>query len=214
MVNSKKLIAGLGVVAGLGVAMLPLTSYATEASEASGSAGLNQVVRAQVAQVFTIKVESNKTITAANSEALAISSSTNPNTELQHTITVTGNVYGGYELKLGAVDTTDLRFVRDSSKDFWVSDRYDSSVKIPTGTSIDGSTSAWGYKATNTATSGTPDYTGKSWTALSTTPAKIGENTANSFDDKTYVNYGISASESQAAGVYEGKVVYSAVSKI
>ena len=216
MVNSKNIIAGLGVVAGLGVAMLPLTSYATTATEATGSEGLTQTVRAEVAEVFTIKVESNNDFGAnAVDDGLALGTE-RTNTDLVHTITVTGNVYGGYDLKMGAVHSvlgTDLLFVKAAAQNFGTANRYDTNVKIATGTTIDGTVSNWGYKKT----AANSDTYGNTWTAVPGSLTSIGEN-ANSanakFNDVYKVNFGIAASENQPAGVYEGQVTYSATSKI
>ena len=217
MVNSKKLIAGLGVVAGLGVAMLPLTSYATvDAGEATGSEGLSQAIRATVAQVFSIKVESNVDIASNNTTAVALGDA-RLSTELIHTVQVVGNVYGGYDLTMNAnheVFGTDLLFVKASGQEFGTAARYDSNVKISTGTDIDNSHSNWAFKKADKPDSGDPTY--GNWTAIAATnnlKSNVNENNGK-FDDTVLVNFGISANENQPAGTYEGQVVYKATSKI
>ncbi|MBQ7802750.1 hypothetical protein IJ380_02735 [Candidatus Saccharibacteria bacterium] len=219
MVNSKKLIAGLGVVAGLGVAMLPLTSYAVDATEvASGSDGLTHVVRATVASVFTIKVNSNMDIQENNTTAVALGDTRLNTSALKHTIQVVGNVYGGYDLTMSPASEvlgTDLLFVKDSSKTFGTTDRYDANVKIATGTDIDGSHSNWAFKKAEKTQAGAEGTYGD-WTAIAAnTNLKSNLNTENGkFDDTVYVQFGISAAEGQPAGTYEGQVVYKATSKI
>ena len=216
MVNSKKLIAGLGVVAGLGVAMLPLTSYATDAagSTPSTDTGATQTIRAEVAPTFTLTVTSNKAIAAAKAtdDALAITAASGINEELIHTVKVTGNIYGGYVLKMGALDSTDLKFVKDVSQDFGNANRYDSTVKIPTGTTVAKGTSAWGYKKKINEGSYDSAYNALTLSSAAT-ELYVNENTANSkFDDTVLVQFGISVDENQPAGVYEGQVVYTATS--
>ena len=206
MVKSKNIIAGLGVVAGLGMALLPLGAFA--ADEQTNS----QVIRARVAEEFILTVTPSTTIAADKAVADALSVPKGGiNETLTHDVEVKGNLYKGYDLTVAAVDTTDLRFVKDATKDFWSADRYNDSVKIPTGTGVAEGTSAWGYKKSETANSFTGDYI-----ALTTNDAnlKTNANPMASFDDHVYLQYGISVADTQAAGVYEGKVIYKATPKI
>ena len=208
MVNSKKVIASLGVVAGLGASLLPLTTYAADPQE------VNHVVRTPVAEGFTLTVTSNTEIEEDNTTSLDVDKAT-VNTTLVHTANVKGNLYGGYNLKLSSASaSTDLVFVKDSSKDFGTAARYNTDIKIPTGTTIAAGTSAWGYKYSETAGS----YTGN-WNTIKASGSgdtlKTNTNSSNgSFDDTVYVNFGISASEDQVAGMYEGEVKYVATPEI
>ncbi|MBR3257263.1 hypothetical protein IKG02_03185 [Candidatus Saccharibacteria bacterium] len=208
MVNSKQVIASLGVVAGLGASLMPLTTYAADPQE------VTHVVRTTVAEVFTLTVDSNTEIEKDNTTSLDVDKAT-VNTTLVHTANVKGNLYGGYNLKLSSASaSTDLVFVKDSSKAFGNADRYDTNIKIPTGTGVAAGTSAWAYKSSETAGSFTGD-----WTTIKASGSgdtlKTNTNASNgSFDDKVYVNFGISASESQIAGMYEGEVKYVATPQI
>ncbi len=206
MVNSKKVIATLGVVAGLGTSVLPLASYATDPAD------VTKTIRATVNEYFTLSVDSN---TDMESETGTVTLDVNDtDSSLIHTVNVTGNVYGGYDLKLGSkTSSTSLLFVADKTKAVGVAERYNSSINIPSSTSVAAGTSAWGYK-----TSGTQTFSGD-WVTIKASGSEdtiyTNENTSNSsFNDTRYVNYGISTSASQAAGVYEGQVVYSATARI
>ena len=218
MVNSKKVIAGLGVVAGLGVAMLPLTSYA----DAENPQTDTQVIRATVAQVFELDVTPNKTITKTNiAQTLAIDKDT-ADTTLEHVVKVSGNAYSGYTLTMGSNNAYDsLRLVVDATKDFGADARYNANINIPAGTSVAAGTSSWAYRSSEealaTAASGIEgDYTNATWTKVKANTAtadtlKTNTNTSHTaFEDTVYVNFGVATSEQQAAGVYEGEVIYTA----
>jgi len=207
MINSKKVIAGLGVVAGLGVAMLPLASYAAEAK--SGE----QVVRAQIDEVFTMTVTSSVDIKSNNTTAVTLNKNS-INNELIHTIEVAGNIYGGYDLTMSSSTAeTSLLYVKDSSKEFGTAARYDSDTKIETKTGVAVGTSAWAYK--KKVNGGSYDSTYNTIKAVSSPDALYtNTNAAGSFDDTVLVQFGISTAEAQAAGSYEGQVIYKATPKI
>lgn len=218
MVKSKNIIAGLGVVAGLGVAMLPLGAFA--AQEGTDS----KVIRATVAEEFILTVtSSDTTMTETGAGTVALTRGGTAVDTLTHTVNVNGNLYKGYDLYMygSGVSATDLVFVADSSKDFGAADRYSTATKISTGTTLSGNTSAWAYKKTE-ATSGTPaapDYSGVDWTTIKAEASKdkLKENANSghvSFNDTVYVNFGIFAASNQAAGVYEGQVTYKATPKV
>ena len=211
MVNSKNIIAGLGVVAGLGVAMLPLTSYAADEQAVS------HMVRATVNEVFTLTVESNEDLDGIDvSKTLSISKDS-ADTSLEHTITVAGNLYKGYDLTLGSASAnTDLKFVKDATAALDSADRYDTNTKIPTGSTVKAGTSAWGYKVKESGSYPSGD---SNWVtikaAASADNLKSNSNTGHtSFSDTVNVSYGVSASATQAAGVYEAQVTYKATPKV
>lgn len=212
MVKSKNIIAGLGVVAGLGVAMLPLGAFAADPQTKS------EVIRATVAEEFVLTVTSSDlNMTPTGTGTVSLTRGGTANNGLTHTVNVKGNLYKGYDLVMygsgfGA-NAADLVFVKDSSKDFGSADRYDTSTKISTGDTLSGDTSAWGYKKSETQGS----FEGN-WTTIKGSDAadnlKSNENTAHtSFNDTVYVNFGIYAAENQAAGAYEGQVTYKATPK-
>lgn len=209
MVKSKNIIAGLGVVAGLGMALLPLGAFATV-----DGGPKSEVIRATVAEEFTLTVarpEDYSTMTETGAGTVSLNRGTSANTTLIHTVNVNGNLYNGYDLTM--YGTTDLLRVVDASKDFGANDRYDSNTKIATGTTLSGSTSAWGYKKNVNNGGYDESYsTIKAQSSADTLYSNV--NTSHvSFNDTVLVNFGIYAAENQAAGVYEGTVTYKATPK-
>ncbi|MBQ6396345.1 hypothetical protein IJH89_02035 [Candidatus Saccharibacteria bacterium] len=209
MVNSKNIIAGLGVVAGLGVAMLPLTTHAADPQDET------LTVRATVGEIFELSVTSSEDLEGIDTTKTLEVTKDSVNTTLIHTANVKGNLYKGYDLTLSSVSAnTDLKFVKDATKAIDSADRYDTATKISTGTSVAAGTSAWGYKKSETAGSFSGNYVTIKPLANPDT-LKSNENSSHaSFDDTVYVNYGVSTSEDQAAGVYEAQVIYKATPKI
>ena len=216
MVNSKNVIAGLGVVAGLGVAMLPLTSYADTTD--------SQLVRATVSSTLADNVTDSKGIAADNENAIAMDQNDMDDT-LLHTVNVVGNNYNGYVLTIKAEDSADLR-LRNSTGDGFVTNGATIPALDGTGNIVAG-TPAWGYKHTRKVTGATPapDFSSVStWKGVTTSPVTLEDyqnaaeatadgypeaHTAHSaFDNDHYVAFAIATAEDQAAGVYEATVTY------
>ncbi|MBQ6130552.1 hypothetical protein IJI72_02610 [Candidatus Saccharibacteria bacterium] len=214
MVNSKNIIAGLGVVAGLGVAMLPLTSYAETTD--------SQLVRATVSSTLAVSVEDNKTIAEGNTNAVEMDQDDMDDT-LLHTVNVVGNNYNGYVLTIKAEESADLR-LRNSAGDGFVSGGATIPALSGTG-NITAGTPAWGYKHTRKVASNAPDFTSvSSWKGITTTAETL-ENYQNAaeatadgypaahtahtaFDNDHYVSFAIATAADQTAGVYEATVTY------
>ena len=218
MVKTKNVIAALGVVAGFGVAALPLATYADATNPLTNA----QAIRATVDQVFALTVTPNTEISRTDiSTGLAVEKST-PNTTLEHVIEVSGNAYSGYTLTMGSNNAFDsLRFVKDKTKNFGDADRYNNDVNIPAGTSIAANTSNWAYRKSTTPLTDQSgsikgDYSEAAWTKVKANTAAADEIMSNantghvSFDDKAYVNFGVSVDGTEAAGAYEGEVIYTA----
>ena len=219
MVKTKNIIAALGVVAGFGVAALPLSSYAADPENPQTS---SQVVRATVAQVFELTVTPNITISKEDTTQTLAVDKDSANTSLEHVINVSGNAYSGYTLTMGSNNAYDsLRHVVDETKTFGDADRYDANINIPAGTSVAAGTSSWAYRKSEDALSQAAggiqgDYSNADWTKVKANTAtadilKANTNTSHTaFDNTVYVNFGVATSEDQAAGVYEGEVIYTA----
>lgn len=210
MVKSKNIIAGLGVVAGLGMALLPLGAFAEDPALTRTN---SQVVRATVAEEFTLTVtSSDTTMTETGAGTVSLTRGGSADTTLIHTVNVNGNLYKGYDLTM--YGTTDLLRVVDASKDFGANDRYDSSTKIATGTTLSGNTSAWGYK--KNVNNGGYDESYNTIKAQSSADTLYSNANAShvSFNDTVLVNFGIYAASNQAAGIYEGTVTYKATPKV
>ena len=217
MVKTKNIVAALGVVAGIGSAALPLTTFA----DATNPQNNTQVIRATVENIFELSVTPNVTLSKTDiSQTLAINKD-NENTQLEHEVNVKGNAYGGYTLTMGSNNAYDsLRYVADSSEEFGAAARYNDSINIPAGESVVAGTSSWAYRKTSDTASNTGpltgDYENSSWTkvkANTATPDTLMSQASSvhaAFDDTIYVNFGIATSETQPAGVYEGEVIYTA----
>ena len=214
MVKSKNIIAGLGVVAGLGMALLPLGAFAAQEQPNT------QVIRATVGEVFSLEVSSTVPMTTANDGGtISVTPKGTANEQIVHTVNVKGNLYKGYDLTMSSVDSsTALKFVVKDDEEFGNANRYDANTKIATGTTLSGETSAWAYKKGEKAANA-EDPTYGSWTTIkalgSADNLKSNPNTNHvNFDDTVYVNYGVYAAENQAAGVYEAQVIYKATPKV
>lgn len=218
MVKTKNVIAALGVVAGFGVAALPLATYADATNPQTDA----QVIRANVDQVFALVVTPNTTISKTDiATGISVEKSA-PNETLEHVIEVSGNAYNGYTLTMGSNNAFDsLRFVKDKTKTFGDADRYNNDVKIPAGTNIAANVSNWAYRKSTTPLADQTgsikgDYSSASWTKVKANTVAADEIMANAnathvaFDDKAYVNFGVSVDGTEAAGAYEGEVIYTA----
>ncbi|MBQ6320784.1 hypothetical protein IJI17_00985 [Candidatus Saccharibacteria bacterium] len=196
MVNSKKLIAGLGVVAGLGVAMLPLTSYAVDPSDAT----TGNVVRVNVADTISVSV----TEAYASGNAIAVNQNDENTSGLTHTVTVAGNTYNDYTLSVYAKDgETALKHTNVAG------------ATIPTLTAAASSLTAgsWGYQYATAAGGSTYNGTWQPVQASANEAARI--HTASGTKDSAYsedwsVKYGVKTAETQLAGTYEATVIYTA----
>lgn len=209
MVKTKNIIAGLGVVAGLGMAMLPLGAFAETTRE--------QTIKAVVEPTLELTVSNNYGAgTTGGADYVALTRGTE-NATLIHTIEVAGNTYNDYKLTMNAKTAADvdLRLVKDSTATA-AADRYDTNNKIETIATAASSlgTAGWGYKYVHNENyaAGAPTFTGN-WNPIPASAndgvidAASGTRTA-SYDEYHYVNFGILAAENQVAGTYEAVIEY------
>jgi len=182
-----KVIAGLGVVAGLGVAALPLSSYA---------AFDTAQITAEVGGAISIEVTGNKAsvtppsgVTIADNEVYLAPVNGGAIAEGAATVKVSGNAASGYTLSIKDSDSQTALVSADNHV-------------IAAGVPDQGS-SAWGYKS-GTATG----YTAITATdvTIKTTDTAIAEG-----GDSTDVTFGVSVSADQEAGTYKGGVIFTAV---
>lgn len=232
MSNMSKTIAILGVVAGLGVAALPLSSYAAEQSVewGTGTAGTDYSDDAALGPNSWVKTDT--TVHLKIEDKLSISS-TNDDVELKlpdgasdgiwtanamHVTVTTGNAYG-YKLTMhGSATDNPNGLTLDG----------DETVFIPTSATLSGATSSWGYKygnATYTAATeeggqGTwTDSLGENWTEVATSKNAAGavlrssEKATNAAGESVAVQFGAYIADGQAAGTYNGKVTFTATNQ-
>ncbi|MBQ8996437.1 hypothetical protein IJ095_00180 [Candidatus Saccharibacteria bacterium] len=228
MVNSKKIIAGLGVVAGLGVAMLPLTSYAIDDTEPS-AANAGYIVRVGVADTLAIESVSELWTTTSTkyggsdgandgTQYIAVAQGATNDSTFAHIVRVKGstrNDYGLYMYGIGANngDATDLTHTATTSATFesttggaelgageWGAKVSAASASAPTN--LDNVTFSGNWLAIGTL------GTGSDVTASMTTLHAASGTHNESYDDYYTVLFGAHAADDQLAGTYEGKVVY------
>lgn len=227
MVKSKNIIAGLGVVAGLGMALLPLGAFAAETAN-----NPSRTVRGVVGDVISIELTNDnkeKTDTSGAKLSVVDLEPGKLNADLVHTVKVTTNAQGGYDLKMAA-DHSDLRYVTswDSTTPTGAqvkkSTAWSTTVTIPSVTAAnttlanlndDDTTTAgaWGYKVKLSTAS---DYDTAGFNVIPTSATTIKTKAAPSnptgeYNDSYSINYGIRPANTQLSGAYEATITYSAV---
>ena len=213
MSKTTKIIAALGVVAGLGVAALPAFSYAasTVAGEVELSAEVNEAIAMTIlgngdsgtagVDVYTptgaSTIDGHTVGTLYDEEHLQTSSSTVsllPNaadtTTATSAITVYTNAAGGFTLS-----------VKDADDNTALVNSSDSTATIPAGATITAGTAAWGYKGGSVT----------NFAAISATDAQVYTQSAPTSGGQTInMNYGISTASTQKTGTYTDTIIYTA----
>lgn len=227
MVKSKNIIAGLGVVAGLGMALLPLGAFAAETSNNPA-----RTIRGVVGDVISIELtaDTHEAVDTSNTKLSVVNLVPGKlNDDLVHTVKVTTNAQGGYNLKMAA-DHSDLRYVTtwDSAaptgEQVKKSTGWSTTVTIPSVTAAnttlanlddDDTTTAgaWGYKVKLSTAS---DYKTAGFNVIPTEATTIETKAAPSnptgeYNDSYDINYGIRPANTQLSGAYEATITYSAV---
>lgn len=191
MSKMSKAIAVLGVVAGLGVAALPLSSYAADNYSQSAQAQ----VKVEVGGAISITTDATDGVVDLGQMKINGVSTTK---DLE--VTVSSNSEIGYDLTIkSATNETSLKTA--------------DGAEIPADVNVAAGTSAWAYRLYDT--DGT---TPKAWTAITAAPVNILSHTADAgntgaMTGATKVNFGASASGTQAEGIYTGTVVFTATVK-
>ena len=211
MSKMSKAIAVLGVVAGLGVAALPLSTYAAlgdalpeDAYKKEAQAQVQVKVGGAISIATTLDNSDSDsyntdTKTVDLGELMPGGATDDANTPTLY-VKVTSNDQkdAKYGLYMNALDgVTDMVGTKPGAR-------------IPTDTNVAPGTSAWGYKLR--------DETGAnfatSYSKIPETASKIVDTTAlnntNTYESVTSVKFGASASTSQMADTYTGTVVFTA----
>lgn len=196
MSKTTKALAIMGVVAGLGVAALPMSSYAAEgASPQSTDMGVKTTIEDYIAIETTTDGSDDTDPKNVLVEGVVNNGALKDGTGV---FNVKTNNKKGYYVQIKAADTT----LKNADND-----------TIPAGVPAKG-TSAWGYKASvaEAATNVSIETAAQNYAAVTdsnVTIAKGAAATGNAGDDIN-LTFGISASASQAAGTYTGKVTLTA----
>lgn len=190
-----KTIAVLGVVAGLGVAALPMSTYAAEYSRSASA-----IVTTEVEGAISIATSVDATGGKVDLGKLALNSETTEMTD-PLAVTVTSNSAQTYSLGINALNgETAMKGAKTGAT-------------IPAGTPAAG-TSAWGYKHNGTGTmaaaySAVPASTSPA-TIKEFTPAEGATGTQNDVVDFMFK---ASANGTQTPDTYEATVVFTATVK-
>lgn len=207
MSKMSKAIAVLGVVAGLGVAALPLSSYAAETQPYTQSTSAD--VQVEVGGAISITVDNGETGEGAVKNLVDLGQ-----------IKMNGDIVSkGLKITVSTNATVNddvaysLTMNTESENNALINEN---GVELPAGVPEQGK-SFWGYALGTSLTDATADITG--WAAVpakGATPAELKANgnvqTATHSED-TFVNFGATAANGQKEGTYKGTVVFTATVK-
>jgi len=228
MSKTTKIIAALGVVAGLGVAALPAFTYAAET--VSGNVDLYVEVLPAIAMTITGNNDDNSHYGSGNgavdvfNPATAASSSIDGHTTPAAATTVAssswtsllpnavanGNDTNGFKSTITVYTNAAGGYtlnVKDADATLALT-KVGSTETIP-ALAADGNlvagTAAWGYKIDTASADGT------SYKAISATDAQVKTKaTPTSGGEGTVVYYGVATASDQATGVYTDTITYTA----
>lgn len=181
MTKSTKVIAALGIIAGLGVAALPISSFA---------AGQEVTVKVNVGESVSISGgDQDGTTQSGQNATTEISMNANEvnTTGLKSKIKAATNAAKGYKLTVKDKDTdTSLK---------------NGAYSIPAANTVSAGTSAWNVKG--------GDSTGVFSTGKAITAAdQLVKKTSAPANDVIDMTYGVSTSPDQATGTYQDVIVY------
>ena len=192
-------MAALGVVAGLGAAALPLSSYATQSTVP---------VTAIIDDALSITLTDANTADALGADGVLIENVVPGGAVKARTVavTVSGNTGDKYKLSL-----------EDRLTDTALISAEGGRIAATSVATLGGSSaaSAWGFVAGATNPTATPTTGWKAVPARGTTPAQLLTGTGNvgtlaTGKATTYVTFGVYADENQDAGTYTTDVIFTA----
>jgi len=209
MTNLTKAIAVLGVVAGLGVAALPLSSYAVTVHDGPVPDGVTPAEGESYDGTKDGKVETNVGVTLKIEDELTITSDKDTTTKVNlsgdgHTGTVTlkivTNNQKGYNLGIKGSAATNTTSLTNATGD---------QITATTGTfespaALSTTASEWGYRIDSFAANAYAGV-GTDNQVIKTTAAPTGAD-----GDETVVTFGASIKDGQPAGTYDGQVTFTA----
>lgn len=190
-----KSMAILGVVAGLGVAALPLSTYA---APAEGSVRSGDV---------TVRVTVDSSLAVSSSESdinLGTINSGTPVREGTTDVTVSGSAQLNWELRIE--DKDDNNALTLTNTDGTIMSDAGSTQKIPAAAPVKG-TSAWGFKGGDVTAFEEVPVAGAGVKIASGTFA-AGVTEADPGTDTTTVTFGVSAGTGLEDGTYKDTVVF------
>ena len=226
MSKTTKALAALGVVAGLGVAALPIcvgaapvvdgdTASGDNSATADGNVSDTVTVRTEIKPTLTLEVTGANDVDVEGNERHLVLLGTNG--ELQNggngsgtaIVKVTTNHLGGYKVNMNG-ETTGFNGQTNAGEAF--SDIADNTATFPTtGASV------FGYKTTKDAASATNvTLANDNWNGVKDAATLIatGANATTATGDTFTITFQAHAGESQAADVYDEVVTITATTNI
>ncbi len=208
MSKMSKAIAVLGVVAGLGVAALPLSSYAADPTGASASKAAQVVV--EVGGAISIEITNPGTVTQVSGVTVANDTLTLNQAKINGAISkgslgvrVLTNAAEKYSLNMKAQGTTDM-----------VGSGTAAGSSIKTTASLAQGTAGWAYSMDNGTTwKAIPDATGAGDEINPNGQTASVASQSKPFSEVTDVTFGVAADETTPEGTYTGNVTFTATVK-
>ena len=193
MSKMTKTIAALGVVAGLGVAALPLSSYATIVSDSTtvtAQAIIGEAISVTAdATDDTVKIEN----VTANQEAATGST----------VLTIQTNNTNGYNVTIKDADAVTAL----------TTDGADADNGIPASNALTNGTKGWGFKTATSTEGVTVSAAAQAYRAIETGTQTIASRASGASvtdGDKIDLTFGVVVDSSIAAGTYSDDVVITA----
>ncbi len=187
MSNTTKIVAALGVVAGLGVAALPMSSYAATVTDST-----DVLVTAEIKDVISLSVDTEK---------------------LELGTVIPGGDYKSGDVTATVSMNSDVKtynlMIQGTNGDTAMSQVDAGGVKLPgaktiaTGTTLSGATSAWAYHTTSGTWTEIPATATSVFGAAHTLATDVTE-------EATVLSFGVYAANGQEAGTYQGSVTLTA----
>lgn len=208
MSKMSKAIAVLGVVAGLGVAALPLSTYAAlgdSLQEGAYTQNATAQVRVEVGGAISIATSIGTAKATDNKPKMVNLGELMPGSIVEATEANTLNVQvtsNGKDAKYG------LYINSLNGKTAMVGDKTGDTIDtLADGATLTAGTSAWGYKLDDAT-----DYVGIPATAKKIVDTKVlTDTTPGTTDvDKHTIKFGVAASTTQTPDIYTGTVVFTA----
>lgn len=185
MSKTTNALIALGVVAGLGAAALPLSTYA--ADPVTSEVGV------------TLKIEDELTIEADKSKTDKVDLSADGNTG-DVTLTVVTNNQKGYNLGImGSAESNPTSLTSENGDQITAV-----AGTLASPAALSTTTSEWGYRLADTTAGMYAGVTGDN-AVIKTTNAPTGKD-----GDETVVTFGASIKDGQPAGTYNGEVTFTA----
>ena len=219
MSKSTKVIAALGVAAGLGIAALPAASFAVQSDTAS--VGIEVEVTDMIQLSVTGTEDSTHTVDQGADAYVQATMGPNAAKVKTGTAAVVTNNVGGYTLSVApfsagsstlknGADTQDPEY--DTIAPFATA----ATFTAGTGETVDSfDVDGWGITYTNTgATSGTipADVVAGKYIGISnsTTMLSTSASATEASPNTTNISYGFQTKDEQKTGTYTGKILYTA----